>query len=74
MAVRDRQPSHLTDYGFVWGPMEVTRLAEFDGRVVVQIATTTGQMVEVHVSPTGRSLRVFKPGKGEMKAVSDGRA
>lgn len=74
MAKREPQPSKLTNFGFVWGPIEVTRVAEIDGRVVVQIASATGQVVEVYASRTGRSLRVFKRGKGEMKEVTDGRS
>ncbi|WP_043735476.1 hypothetical protein [Nocardia asiatica] len=62
-------PCGLTDYGFVWGPAEVTRLTEIDGRVVVGIRTATGQEITIYVSATGRSIRVFKKGHGELKAV-----
>lgn len=51
-----------TDHGFIWGPMEVTRTAAIDGRVVLRIETAAGQEVTVYVSRTGRSLRVFKDG------------
>lgn len=51
-----------TEHGFVWGPMEVTRTAVMDGRVVLRIETSAGQEVTVYVSATGRSLRVFKDG------------
>jgi hypothetical protein len=53
-------------YGFSWGPMNVTRVAEHKGYVVVDITTATGKSVSVYVSPTGRSLRVFGDG-GEWK-------
>lgn len=64
-------PFGVTVYGFVWGPMEVTRLAQIDGRVVVSVRTATGREIEVYTSATGRSLRVFEKGKGEMKTVRD---
>jgi hypothetical protein len=67
-------PSHTngtkratTDYGFDFGPMTVTRLMEFNGQVCIRIETVAGQEIEVYSSPTGRSLRAFRKGKGEMK-------
>jgi hypothetical protein len=61
-----------TQYGFTWGPLEVTRLAHFKPRgdresYVVRVATETGKHVDIYVSRTGRSLRVFDSGK-ELKA------
>ncbi|VAZ77508.1 hypothetical protein LAUMK4_05870 [Mycobacterium persicum] len=53
-------------YGFIWGPMNVTRVAEHRGYVALDITTATGKSITVYVSPTGRSLRVFADG-GEMK-------
>lgn len=64
--------SELTEYGFKWGPMELTRLVSIDGRVWFQVTTEAGQQIEVYISRTGRSVRVFKRGKGELKAVPDG--
>lgn len=55
-------------YGFVWGPMNVTRVAEHKGTVVVDITTDTGKSINVYVSPMGRSVRVFMDGD-EMKPV-----
>ncbi|MFC0626140.1 hypothetical protein [Kribbella deserti] len=54
--------------GFCWGPLEVKRIARFNPRAdrecyVVQVVTDTGQAVDIYVSKTGRSLRVFRGGK-----------
>jgi hypothetical protein len=58
----------VTQYGFNFGPMDVEAIAAMDdGRVCISIKTTAGQHIEVYSSPTGRSLRVFKRGSGEMK-------
>lgn len=59
-----------TDYGFEWGGATVTRMADFDGTVVIEVAGNDNNKVAVYVSPTGRSVRVFKGGK-EMKAVEE---
>jgi hypothetical protein len=45
--------------GFAWGPVEVRRSMSIDGRVALTISTDAGQAIEVYVSRTGRSLRVF---------------
>lgn len=56
-------------YGFRWGPMVVQRAAEFPRGDVdkptrcLRVITDTGAEVEVYVSPTGRSLRVYRDGK-----------
>lgn len=50
-------------HGFTWGPCNVTRTMEIDGRVVLTITTDTGQSLDVYVSRTGRSVRVFKNGQ-----------
>jgi hypothetical protein len=59
-------PLILTQHGFEWGPMNVTRVSEFRGYVSIDITTSTGKSVTVYVSPQGRSLRVFGDG-GEWK-------
>jgi hypothetical protein len=62
----------LTDYGFTFGACEVTRLAALpDGSVCLRIATTGGKRIDVYVSPTGRSLRVFSP-SAEWKPEASG--
>lgn len=60
-------------YGFAWGPMSVTRVAEIRGTVVVDITTDTGKSISVYVSPTGRSVRVFGNG-AEWKPMPGGAA
>ena len=57
-----------TDYGFKWGPLDVIRVANFKPRsdrecYVVQVVTDGGKVINVYVSKTGRSLRVFRDGK-----------
>lgn len=55
-------------YGFRWGPMTIIRASEIPGRgYCLSVATDAGQRIDVYCSPTGRSLRVFRRGKGEMK-------
>ncbi len=50
-----------TPHGFMWCDVEVMRVAEIDGRHV--IAIIGGHEVNVYVSPTGRSMRVFRDGR-----------
>lgn len=57
-----------TQYGFKWGPVEVARLAQFrtgekSETRCIRIKTDAGKEIEVYVSRTGRSLRVFSDGK-----------
>jgi hypothetical protein len=61
-----REQRDANPYGFDWGPMSVERCMEHEGRRCVRIHTPYGA-VNVYVSPTGRSIRVFKGGK-ELKA------
>ena len=57
-----------TRYGFKWGPAEVSLLAHFrkgekrETRVF-RVETDAGQKIEIYVSRTGRSLRVFRDGE-----------
>ncbi len=57
----------LTSYGFTWGPMEVRRLATFKGNRVLGIYIeddgSQHPRLEIYVSPTGRSVRVWRDGK-----------
>ena len=54
-------------YGFQWGPMLVERWAHFrhhtDSESYVLGVTAGKNKVEVYVSRTGRSVRVWKNGK-----------
>lgn len=62
----------LTESGFRFGAMIVeatTSIERSPGKgehTVITIITSTGQRLEVYCSPSGRSLRVFKKGKGEL--------
>lgn len=48
-----------TQFGFNWGPVRVTRLATLPrGAHIVDV-----NGVEIYVSKTGRSVRVFRDGK-----------
>lgn len=51
-----------TRYGFSWCNVEVQRTAEIDARHVIEVK---GPMhtVNIYVSATGKSMRVFKDGK-----------
>lgn len=49
-------------YGFRWGQVDVTRAVELnDKRRVVQV-TTDHKSLDIYVSTTGRSVRVFSAG------------
>lgn len=62
----ERIDNHSTEYGFKFGAATVERMFSHRGRVCVAVTTDTGQRVEIYVSPTGRSLRVFR-GRKEMQ-------
>ena len=66
---------NATPYGFEWGPMQVTRTMSFRGSHVVTIAPTgkpeSGQALDIYVSATGRSIRVFR-GNKELKVIDSG--
>lgn len=53
-----------TDFGFVWGPMQVERMARVvngDTETYVLGLYVNGELAtEIRVSRTGRSVRVFK--------------
>jgi len=57
----------INSYGFTWGPLKVTRVADFEPRMgrrlVVLGASTDHHTVEICVSATGRSVRVFRDNK-----------
>lgn len=54
----------LTEFGFEWGPMTVTRAATIPSGYVLNIKTDAGREIDVYVSAQGRSLRVFGRGQG----------
>lgn len=55
-----------TSYGFTWGPVTVNRLSTFPRKnglcFVLEVETDT-QTLNIYVSPTGKSVRVFRNGK-----------
>jgi hypothetical protein len=54
------------DYGFVWGPATVTRLSTIPsgkGELYVLGVDSEHHAVQVSVSRTGRSVRVWRDGK-----------
>lgn len=51
--------NRLTDYGFTFGSMEVTRLCDIPGRGAVIQIKTDSHTIQVSASPAGRSVRVF---------------
>lgn len=60
--------SKFTDYGMEIGPMEVIFIGVFPtDRAVLQIKTPY-KTIGIYCSATGRSLRAFESGKGEMTA------
>lgn len=59
-----------TTYGFDYGAAQVTWITEHKGQVCIEIRTTTGKCVQVWVSKTGRSLRVFSK-DGEWKVFHE---
>jgi hypothetical protein len=56
-----------TDFGFRFGPALVERAMSLpEGRVVVTVKTDAGREIDIYVSRTGKSLRVFEKGRGEL--------
>lgn len=54
-----------TDYGFKWGPAEVTRCFKYRGRRLILIETDSVS-VEVVISPQGNNIEVYKRGVGRL--------
>ncbi len=60
----------MSAWGFEWEQVKVERWIDLgDGRKVLRVATDHDQL-DIYVSRTGRSVRVFRPGKGELVAES----
>lgn len=57
-------------FGFRFGPMDVVRATEHEGTHYVQVVSDY-VTIDVSVSPTGRSVRVFRNGE-ELKAAPEG--
>lgn len=61
----------MTPFGFKWGPALVERCCTLPGdRRVITIRTDHRQL-DVYVSATGRSVRVFERGHGELVRKAD---
>lgn len=57
----------MSVYGFTWGPAKVERACELPGERRVITVTTDHRTLDIYVSRTGRSVRVFEHGRGELK-------
>ena len=65
---RGARPTDPPDtFGFRWGQLDVTRIGDFRGQKCIEVATDFGN-VTIYVSPTGRSIRVFRDNDTEMTA------
>lgn len=58
---------HEDRYGFRWGPLVVQRAAEVNRQDngphrVLRLVSDGGPALDIYVSPTGRSVRVFQDG------------
>lgn len=62
--------SERTSYGFVFGPLNVERVSNVEGRGVCLKVETEHKVVYIYASPAGRSLRVFENNETEMKPVA----
>ena len=52
-----------TEFGFRWGPMEVTRMAFVPGKGRVVGINTPSHRCQLYVSEAGRSIRLWIDGK-----------
>lgn len=50
-------------FGFDWGPVTVTRIAHFAPRKGRECYVLEVNNLNIYVSKTGRSVRVFRDGK-----------
>lgn len=58
--------THRSFAGFSWGPITITPHAVIDrGRGTYRVLRLTSGPVELHIyiSPTGRSVRIFRDGR-----------
>ena len=53
----------ITTFGFDWGPVKVERIAHFEPRKGREAFILRVNDLEIYVSKTGRSVRVFRDGK-----------
>lgn len=61
----DDVPRENTQYGFRFGAALVERCMELpEGRVVITVKTDANRSIDIYVSRTGKSLRVFRTTPG----------
>jgi hypothetical protein len=60
----------VTKYGFIWGPVEVMRACA-DGRYRTLLIQTEHQEVQISISPTGRSVRVYQSKRSRVSAGAE---
>lgn len=53
----------MSEYGFTWDQVTVERMAEYGDHKCLRIKTEANSSIDIHVSPMGKSIRVFKNGK-----------
>lgn len=58
-----------TLHGFQFGAMTVEATASVGDRTIASVKTNGGVTLEIYCSPTGRSVRVFRKGHGEMRVA-----
>ena len=51
--------SGLTDFGFEWGPVEITRLAHIERRGYLLEVRTKRQSMQIYVSEKGRKIEAM---------------
>ena len=55
-----QEVSYLTNYGFVWDQIEVERTCGVRGWKILRMKIDGKPVLEIYVSPKGRSVRVWK--------------
>jgi hypothetical protein len=61
-------PNYPTPCGFRFGAAEISRTADLpQGGVIIQVIPDHGKPLDVYISRTGRSVRVFRGG-AELKS------
>lgn len=63
MADTSQSRDGLTEFGFRWGPMEVSRMAHVEGRGFVIGVNTDHRRCQLYVSEGGRSVRLWVDGE-----------
>lgn len=56
-------PAEMTEFGFKWGPMELTRFFEHNGSVCFEVKSKTRE-IQIHVFKGGK-VRIFTVRRGK---------